>query len=205
MTARSLLLAALGLLAAPSVAPLAAAPEWYRIDPVHTRVLFFVGHARFSRSIGLFRPVEGGLWFDEADWTRSRVELCLPLSSLDMGDRAWEDALRRPAFFDAARHPALCLRSRRIERLDERRGRLHGELEVRGIAREVVFDFTVNDVRRFSLTLKRRLGVSATATVSRSAFGMTRDPTLIGDAVEIVVELEAEPATAPAGDDPEER
>lgn len=185
--------------------PLAAQPVWYRIDPVHTRVLFFVEHARFSRSIGMFRPVEGGLWFDEADWSRSRVELCLPLASLDMGDRAWENTLRRRDFFDAVRHPEVCLRSRRIERLDGRRGRLHGELEVRGVAREAVVDFTVNDVRRFSLTLKRRLGVSATATVSRSAFGMTRDPTLIGDAVEIVIELEAEPAPAPAGDDLEER
>lgn len=201
----SLRLPALVLLALSCAAPLAAQPVWYRIDPVHTRVLFFVEHARFSRSIGLFRPVEGGLWFDEADWTRSRVEVCLPLASLDMGDRAWENTLRRRDFFDAGRHPAICLRSRRIERLDEVRGRLHGELEVRGVAREVVVDFTVNDVRRFSLTLKRRLGVSATATVSRSAFGMTRDPTLIGDAVEIVIELEAEPAPAPAGDDPEER
>ncbi len=193
------------LLAAMFAAPLAAQPAWYRIDPVHTRILFFVEHARFSRSIGLFRPVEGGLWFDEADWTRSRVEVCLPLASLDMGDRAWENTLRRRDFFDAGRHPDICLRSRRIERLDADRGRLHGELEVRGVARDVVFDFTVNDVRRFSLTLKRRLGVSATATVSRSAFGMTRDPTLIGDAVEIVIELEAELAPAPAGDDPEER
>lgn len=193
------------LLASLLAAPLAAQPAWYRIDPVHTRVLFFVEHARFSRSIGLFRPVEGGLWFDEADWTRSRVEVCLPLTSLDMGDRAWENALRRSAFFDAGRHPAICLRSQRIERLDQRRGRLHGLLEVRGIAREVAFEFTVNDVRRFSLTRKRRMGVSATATVSRAAFGMTRDPTLIGDAVEIVIELEAEPAPAPAGDDPEER
>lgn len=92
-------------------APVSAAPDWFQIDPVHTRVLFFVDHAGYSRSIGLFRPVEGGFWFDADDWSRGRVELCLPLTHLDMGDRRWEDTLRGRSFFHAARHPELCLRS----------------------------------------------------------------------------------------------
>lgn len=175
-----------------------AEAEWFAIDPVHTRVLFFVGHARFARSVGQFRPIEGGLWFDEDDWSNGRADICLPLTSLDMGDRDWENALRRTDFFDAGRHPDVCFRSTRVERLDENRGRLHGELSLRGSTRPVTFDFTVNDLRRFSLTLKRRLGISATAEVSRSEFGITRDKTLIGDKVEVVIELEAQLADPPA-------
>lgn len=178
-----------------------AEAAWFEIDPVHTRIVFFVEHARFARSIGLFRPVEGGLWFDEADWPNGRIDLCLPLTALDMGDRGWENALRRPDFFDASRHPQMCFRSTRVERIDETRGRLHGDLSLRGTTRPVVFDFTVNDVRRFSLTLKRRLGISATARLSRSEFGMTRDKTLIGDTVEVMVELEAQRAEPPTRSD----
>ena len=56
---------------------------------------------------------------------------------------------------------------------------------------------TVNDLRRFSLTMKRRLGVSARAQVSRYDFGMDRDRTLIGDRVEVIIELEAQVADPP--------
>jgi polyisoprenoid-binding protein YceI len=175
-----------------------AEAEWFAIDPVHTRVLFFVDHARFSRSIGLFRPVEGGLWFDENDWARGHLEICLPLARLDMGDRGWTQALMRPDFFDADRHPDICFKSNRVERIDETHGRLHGELSLRGETRAATFDFTLNDLRRFSLTLKRRLGISARAELSRADFGIDRDKTLIGDKVEVVVELEAQIADPPA-------
>lgn len=178
------------------------APEWFAIDPVHTRVLFFVEHARFSRAIGQFRPVQGGLWFDAENWAGSRVDICLPVAGLDMGDERWTRALQQPAFFDLRGHPQVCLRSRVVEVLDGKRGRLHGELTVRGITRPVVFDFTVNDLRRFSLTMKRRLGISARAELSRAAFGMDRDPTLIGDRVEVIIELEAQAAGPPAGGAP---
>lgn len=190
-------IASLLLVALAAAGPVRAAPEWFAIDPVHTRVLFFVEHARFARSIGWFRSVEGGLWFDPDDWSGSRIELCLPVASLDMGDRDWERTLFRPDFLDAGRHPQACLRSTRVERLDDARGRLHGELSLRGVAVPVVFDFTVNDLRRFSLTLKRRLGISARALLSRAAFGIERDRTLIGDEVELLVELEAQVAPAP--------
>ncbi len=186
-----------GLVLLLVVAPVAAQPQWYRIDPVHTRVLFFVEHARFARSVGMFRPVEGGVWFDRADWRNSRVELCLPLSALDMGDRRWEQALGRPDWFDAGRHPELCFRSTQVELGEPPRGRLHGIVSVRGVERPWVLDFTVNDERRFSLTLKRRLGVSATGVVSRADFGMSRDTTLVGDRVEVVIELEAQVADPP--------
>lgn len=188
---------AIGLLGAT---PARAEPEWFAIDPVHTRVLFFIDHARFARSIGMFRPVEGGLWFDADDWSKGHIDLCLSLNHLDMGDRKWEEALRRRDFFDADHHPDLCFTTRRVERLDDRTGRLHGEITIRGAKRPATFDFTVNDLRRFSLTMKRRLGISATATFSRADFGMTRDKTLIGDAVEVVIELEAQLADPPADD-----
>lgn len=200
MSRRALILFAL-LLAA---APLRAEPEWFQIDPVHTRVLFFVEHARFSRSLGQFRPVQGGLWFDVDDWRNSRVDVCLPVAGLDMGDADWTRAMQRPAFFDLRAHPEICLRSQRVEVIDAKRGRLHGSLAVRGVRQPVVFDFTVNDLRRFSLTMKRRLGISARAELSRSDFGMDRDRTLIGDRVEVIIELEAQvadpPDAASAGD-----
>ncbi len=186
------------LLAGVAVAaPARAEPVYYAIDPVHTSVLFFVEHARFARSVGWFRPVQGGLWFDEEDWSNSRVELCLPLDALDMGDPAWDNTLRRGDWFDGQ---PVCFRSSQVERLDDKRGRLHGQLSVRGQERPLLIEFTVNDVRRYSLSFRRRMGVSARAELSRADFGMTRDTTLVGDKVEVLIEMEAQVADPPHAD-----
>lgn len=192
---RQLLVSASGAAALLLAAPVHAEPVYYEIDPVHTSVLFFVEHARFARSVGRFRPVRGGLWFDEDDWSNSRVEICLPLDALDMGDRRWESTLRRSDWFDGR---PVCFTSTAVERIDERNGRLLGDLSVRGQRQPVAIEFRVNDVRRYSLTFRRRMGVSARFDVSRSDFGMSRDPTLVGDAVEVLIELEAQVANPPA-------
>jgi hypothetical protein len=55
----------------------------------------------------------------------------------------------------------------------------------------VEFDATVNAVKRHPLTFRRTAGFSASLKVSRKAFGMGAWPGVIGDEVEILVELEA--------------
>ena len=44
--------------------PLSAAAERYRLDPVHTRVLFAIEHAGFSQALGTVSGSEGVLAFD---------------------------------------------------------------------------------------------------------------------------------------------
>lgn len=68
----SLLLSALPLLAI-------AAPDSYRLDPVHTRVLFAVEHAGFSHALGTVSGSEGVLVFDPDDWRTARLEVSVPI------------------------------------------------------------------------------------------------------------------------------
>ena len=50
-----------------------AANERYRLDPVHTRVLFSIEHAGFSHALGTVSGTTGRLWFDEDDWSSAAV------------------------------------------------------------------------------------------------------------------------------------
>ena len=75
-------LALAGLLVATAVH---AEPAHYRLDPVHTRVLFAVGHAGFSQALGTVSGSTGTLDFDPGDWTTARLQASVPLTRAGAG------------------------------------------------------------------------------------------------------------------------
>ena len=176
-----------------SLALAAAAPEptRYRYDPVHTQVMFVADHLGFSRPLGRFTRVEGSLAFDPDDWSSARCEATIAVDSLWLGDEAWEKKMLSDAFLDARRHPTMRFECERLERIDAKRGRLHGALTLRGVTRPVSLDVRVNRIGRHTFSLAYVAGFSATGTIRRSDFGITRMLPAVGDEIGIRLEVEA--------------
>lgn len=183
-----LLASLLFLLPAQSVR---AQADRYELDPVHTRLVFFVQHAGFSRAIGTFSGITGTLMFDPDDWSTARVEAQVPLASLDLGDAKWRDKVLDPTFFQVKKYPVARFVSSRIEIGQNDRAKVWGELELHGVKREIVLDVGLNQLKRHPLTLKTTAGFSARTTLSRAAFSMRKWKKLVGDEVEVVIEVEA--------------
>lgn len=181
-------LLACGLLAAVAIP---AAPRDYAIDPLHTRVLFSVDHLGYSRALGTFSAPSGRLRFDPRDWRSAEVEVEIDLGSLDLGDADWNARMLRRDFFDAEQHPTARFRSTRVEPLEAGGALIYGLLSLRGVSREVILEARLNRLARHPLTLRRTAGFSATATLSRSAFGMSAWKSAVGDAVSLTIEVEA--------------
>lgn len=164
----------------------------YDIDPVHTRVLLAVDHAGFSKALGTVSGSTGRLWFDEDDWSSAAVAVVVPIARLDFGDAKWNTATLARNLLDAERYPDARFVSTRIEPLDAGRARVHGTLTLHGVSREVALEAVLNAAKRHPLPpFRRTVGFSATAMLSRSAFGVDAWPSVIGDAVELRIELEA--------------
>lgn len=180
-----LLLLLLALAATPSRA------ETWRLDPVHTRVLFVVDHAGLSQALGTFAGAEGTLQFSEGDWAGAKIELLLPLASLDLGDAAWRERVLGRTFLDGERHPQARFVSTRVDPQGADRARVHGRLTLRGVTREIVLDVRLNAVKRHPVTLRRTAGFSATARLDRADFGIDTWPNVIGPSVELRIETEA--------------
>lgn len=187
---RSALLAA--ALALVACAPHAAAAERFALDPVHTRVALAIDHAGYSRALGTVSGSTGVLAFDPGDWPGARLEVRVPLERIDFGDARWNEAVRAANLLDTGRHPDAHFVSRRVEPLSPERAYVHGDLTLRGVTAPVTLDVRFNALRRYPLPpFRRTAGFSATATVSRSAFGIDAWPSLIGDEVELRIEAEA--------------
>lgn len=168
-----------------------AEPERFEIDPVHTRVVVFVGHAGFSRAVATLSGTQGELLFDEDDPASASVRATLPLDRLDFGDAAWNEAVRSDVLEVDAGAQA-CFVSTRVDVLDGSHLRVHGMLQIAQGEAPVVLDATVNALRRHPMPpFPRTVGISARTTIDRRDFGIDAFPRTVGHEVEILIEFEA--------------
>lgn len=194
---------ALLLLAAWS-AQLAAQPRSYRIDPVHSRIVFLIDHAGFSRAIGTFSGLTGRIEFDARDWAKSSVEAIIPIASLDLGDADWNARMLARRYFHLDRYAQARFVSTAVEPLEDDRMRVVGQLELRGVTREIAFIARLNADRANPMTFKRTLGASAELVLDRADFGLGAYPNLIGQEAVVLIELEAirQPRSSDSTQDP---
>ena len=198
--ARPIRLLAPCLLAASALAPLLAQaqPATYRIDPVHTRVLFAISHAGFSHALGTVSGSSGTLVFDPDDWSSAKVSVSVPMTRIDLGDAGWNRAAGGHGLLDVNTYPVATFVSSRIEPKDATHAAVCGTLTLHGVGQDLCLQVTFNQLKRVSLPPFHRIaGFSATATLSRKAFGVDAWPTVIGDEVDLRIEAEAEPGEAP--------
>ncbi|MCW2036028.1 YceI family protein [Xanthomonas campestris pv. raphani] len=169
-----------------------AAPVRYALDPVHTRVLFAVEHAGFSKALGTVSGSSGTLVFDPDDWAAATLEVTVPLRRADLGDAKWNEATLARNLLDAERFPDAHFLSTKVEASDATHAKVTGNLTLHGVTRPVTLDVTLNALKRHPLPpFRRTAGFSATATLSRAAFGVDAWKSMIGDTVELRIEAEA--------------
>ncbi|PPT94760.1 YceI family protein [Xanthomonas arboricola] len=169
-----------------------AAPVRYALDPVHTRVLFAVEHAGFSKALGTVSGTSGTLVFDPDDWASARLDVTVPLRRADLGDAKWNEATLARNLLDAERFPDAHFVSTQVEASGENHAKVTGHLTLHGVTRPVTLDVTLNALKRHPLPpFRRTAGFSATATLSRAEFGIDAWKSMIGDTVELRIEAEA--------------
>ncbi|MDR6839916.1 YceI family protein [Pseudoxanthomonas sacheonensis] len=179
------------LLSLPAL-PAWAASAAYELDPVHTRVMIAVEHAGFSKAIGTVSGSNGHLQFDPENWTTARLEVSVPLQRLDLGDEKWNQAVLARNLLDVEEFPTATFVSTRIEPIDPQHASVYGTLTLHGVPKEVKLEVTLNALKRHPLPpFRRTAGFSATATLSRADFGIDAWKSVIGDRVDLRLEVEA--------------
>lgn len=194
-------LLACALLLAPFTA--LARPASYQLDPVHTRVLFAIDHAGFSKALGTLSGSHGTLVFDPDDWSTARLDVTIPVARLDLGDAKWNQATLARNLLDGERFPEAHFVSTAVVPSGPQQARVTGQLTLHGVTREVVLEVTLNALKRHPLPpFHRTAGFSATTTLSRAAFGVDAWKSMIGD--EVALRIEAEAIREGRADDPDD-
>src|SRR5262245_16135853 len=201
---------ALALLSlATSVTLALAAPNTWKIDPVHTEASFQVRHF-FTQVKGVFHDIDGTIVFDEGDPSAIKVDASVKVASVDTGNPKRDGHLQTADFFLAEKFPTLTLKSTKVTPAGKNKYKVTADLTMRGVTKPVTFDAEFlgsGDIAMDGQTRFTKAGFSATATVNRKDFGINWNKTLdnggavLDDQVTIVLNGEAdkgEPAKAEA-------
>jgi len=183
-----------------TAAPALAAPTEYTLDPGHTQVRFSWNHFGFSVPEANFNDISGTLTADPDDPTAARVDVTIPVDSVDTHVPALNDhLLNKPEFFKAKEHPTITFKSTGVRNVagDRQSFELVGDLTVNGITKQVVLDTTVNKVGKHPMyDGAAAAGFNATTTLKRSDFGMDAYVPAVSDELDVRITVEAVEADA---------
>src|SRR5579872_4479155 len=178
---------AVGIIVCPAGKSADAADE-YAYDLVHSSVGFKARHLDISWIHGRFNEVDGKFSLDRQNPSKSTFELTIKADSVDTANKARDEHLRQPDYFDTKQFPTIEFKSTSTRAID-------GGYEVTG-------DFTMHGkTRKITIVLKggkeiefrgmKRVGFSTEVSLKRSDFGFDKSAIgPIGDEALIYIDCE---------------
>ncbi len=165
----------------------------WAVDPVHSSVEFHVKHLGIATVKGQFTDFEGTL---EVGADGARASGSVEVASVDTREPQRDEHLRSADFFEVESFPRIEFVSTAIRPLADDEFEIDSNLTIHGVTRPVtlkaVLEGTETDPQG-----NERVGVSATAQIDRSDFGMKFNAALgsgnlvVSDKVKILVEVSA--------------
>ena len=183
----------------------ASAGEW-QVDPAHSSAQFSVRHMMISTVRGQFQKMTGTVNLNEADVTKSAIDITIDAASIDTREPKRDGHLRSPDFFDTEKFPTLTFKSTKIEKAGDGQYSVTGDLTMHGVTHPVTLAVdgpSAPAKNPWGMTVR---GVSATGSLSRKDWGLTWNKALeaggvlVGDEIKLQIdaELAEKPAAAPA-------
>jgi polyisoprenoid-binding protein YceI len=178
------------VLAVVALPAFALAAETWNIDTAHSQTGFSVKHFTLSTVRGDFDKTEGKVLLDEADITKSTVEVTIDVGTISTRDAKRDGHLKSPDFFDVAKFPTITFKSTKVEKAGEGL-KVTGDLTLHGVTKPVVLDVTTLTKEQKDPYGKTRRAVTATGKLNRKDFGVSYGPdAVVSDNVGLSIEAE---------------
>jgi polyisoprenoid-binding protein YceI len=168
----------------------------WAIDSAHTQAEFAVKHMMFTTVKGHFSDITGNIAFNQADLSKSSVNVTIPVSTVTTNDAKRDAHLKSPDFFDSENNPNITFNSTKVEKSRGDDFKVSGDLSIRGVTLPVVLDATFNGQGQtpFGTTIA---SFSATTKINRKDYNVSFNVPLegggfvVGDEIKISIEVEA--------------
>ena len=87
----------------------------FKIDPVHSSATFKVKHMLVSIVVGRFTDINGTIWYDAQDPTKSKVEAVIKTASVNT-DNGSRDGDLKNNYFEVEKYPEMKFSSTKVEK-----------------------------------------------------------------------------------------
>ena len=142
----------------------------WSIDPTHSEVSFKVKHLVISTVTGFFKEFEGSSESSDENFEGAKVSFSANIDSIDTNQKDRDAHLKSADFFDAENFPKLTFSGKIAQVAGEHK--LVGELEIKGIKKEVELDVEFGGVVADPWG-QTKAGFEIEGKISRKDFGLT--------------------------------
>ncbi len=182
-----------------ALASLPAFAATYTLDGAHSRIGFGVKHMMVSTVKGSFKAFSGTIVLDDADLTKTTVNVEVETASVDTGIEKRDEHLKSAEFFDVANHPKMSFKSTAVKKQGQKL-LVTGDLTLHGVTKPVTLTVegpTKEWANPWGQVVR---GASATGKINRKDFGLAWGKVTEAGAVvvseEVTLEFELELAKA---------
>jgi polyisoprenoid-binding protein YceI len=173
------------------VVPAHASESTYLFDKGHTQIRYCWSHFGLSRQCATITDFDGQLVYDDADPTKSKLNVTFKAASIETLNPVFNDHLKGERFFEVNKYPTITFVSTKIEKTGDKTGKVTGDLTIKGITKPVTLDTTLNFAGMHPLPKNGpSLGFGAQATLKRSDFGVGALAPAVSDEVSLEIQTE---------------
>ena len=184
---------AIALIAMPLsvVAELSEVPSGkYVLDRSHGYISFTYSHLGFSNPRVGFNSFDVLLELDSDHPENSAVDVTIDAVSIDSRVAEFNEHLNGADFFNTAEYPTITFKSTKVQVTGENTFDVTGDLTILGTTKPVTLVTTINKAGNHPLQNVPTVGVSASAKLMRSDWGLDAYVPAVSDEVELSIEVE---------------
>jgi polyisoprenoid-binding protein YceI len=178
-------------------------PNQWAVDASHSAAHFSVRHMMVTTVRGQLGPITGTVEYDGKDVRTVKADVQVDVSGINTQNAKRDGHLRSDDFFDAANHPFITFKSKRVDAGAAGSFKLIGDLTIRGNTKEVVLNVEgpTPPVKGMGSV---RIGATATTKINRLEYGlkwnsMIEAGPVVSDEVPLTIDLELTRPAMPAG------
>ncbi len=169
---------------------LSAAPETFKIDPVHSSAIFKIGHNNVGNIYGDFSGISGSLTQDMEAPENGKIDVTIDVNTLDTNNEKRDEHVKGPDYLSAKQFPTMNFSSDSVKKLSDKEFEAIGKFTMHGVTKPLTVKFTkigeIEDPKGGT-----RIGGESTFTVKRSDYDVAASNAGLSDEVTITIAVEA--------------
>lgn len=173
------------------VAGFGASSAWaqtYRVDPVHSFVIFRVRHANVGYVWGRFNDPAGSVKID-ADAAKDSFAIDIQAAKVDTHQEKRDAHLKSPDFLNVRQYPLIRFKSTAVKKVSDTQLEVTGDLTLHGVTKPITVPVELTGSGEFPPGVQR-IGLEATFVVKTTDFEIKGLPGMVAEDVRLTVALE---------------
>ena len=147
-----------------------ASTKW-TLDPTHSELGFRIKHLMIANVSGAFNKFQVEGETKGEDFTTAKIKLTADMDSIHTNNEQRDAHLRNADFFETDKHPKMIFESTNVEKIDDEKFLLTGNLTLKNISLPVILNVEFGGVTKDPWG-NERAGFTVNGKIKRSDWGI---------------------------------